>query len=127
MPELLKQWAPQAYGIWTLVLLAIVYLAREWRETRKLSSADRLARREGYAAQVASLQDENRNLRQDIALLRREYDGYRHLCQEENDQLRGTVRELEDKVAGLKRRIDQQGSSTRRIIEDARDKPPDGK
>lgn len=117
---LLKDWAPQAYGIWTLVLLAIVYFAREYRETRKLSSDDRQARREGFAAHVESLQGENRSLRSDLFDLRREYDDYRRLCQHETNQLRDEVRHLEDKVVGLNRRLDSQASALGRQIHDVR-------
>lgn len=102
-PEVFKDWAPQAYGIWTLVLMAIVYFAREYRETRKLSSADRQARREGFTWQVENLQRENRDLQTDLTALRREYDAYRKLCHEETDQLRDQVLSLENEVAGLKR------------------------
>lgn len=116
----LKEWAPQAYGIWTLVLIAIIYFAREWRETRKLSSADRLARREGYASQVENLQRENRLLQLDLTNLRHEYDDYRRLCQQETDDLRDQIIELETKMAGLKRRVDTQAVTLPRLIEDSR-------
>jgi predicted nucleic acid-binding Zn-ribbon protein len=119
--EILKAWAPQAYGIWTLVLIAVVYFVREWRETRKLSAADRLARREGYSHQVANLQAENRALGQDMRNLREEYDEYRRLCREETDQLRAHIRALEDELQGFKRRLDSQASAAGRLITDARE------
>lgn len=99
----LKDWPPQAYGIWTLVVMAIVYAAREYRETRKLSSSDRQARREGFTWQVENLQRENRGLQLDLTSLRREYDEYRRLCHDETDQLRMQVISLEGEVAGMKR------------------------
>lgn len=102
-PDLFKDWAPQAYGIWTLVLMAFAYFAREWRETRKLSADDRQARREGFTWQVENLQRENRGLQTDLASLRREYDDYRAICHAETDQLRGQVVLLETEVAGMKR------------------------
>ncbi|WP_028970168.1 hypothetical protein [Sphingomonas sp. URHD0057] len=117
---LFREWAPQAYGIWTLVLFAFVYLVREWRETRKLSSADRLARREGYALQVENLQRENRLLQTDLNALRHEYDDYRRLCHDETDALRSQVVRLEDEVTGLKRRIDSQAVSLARQVDDMR-------
>lgn len=102
----LKEWAPQAYGIWTLVLIAGVYFIREWRETRKLSSEDRQARREGFTWQVENLQRENRDLQTDLASLRREYDGYRQICHAETDQLRQQILALESEIAGFKRQRD---------------------
>jgi predicted nucleic acid-binding Zn-ribbon protein len=122
--DLLKAWAPQAYGIWTLVLIAALYFVREWRETRKMSSADRLARREGYAHQVQVLLKENRDLGSDMRELREEYDDYRRLCREETDQLRTQIRLLEDELQGLKRRLDAQGSAAGRMISDMRSEPP---
>lgn len=117
---LLREWAPQAYGVWTLVLIAVLYFIREWRETRKLSSTDRLARREGYALQVENLQRENRFLQTDLTNLRHEYDDYRRLCQQETDDLRNQVIQLENNVAGLRRRVDTQAATLPRLIEDTR-------
>lgn len=102
-PDIFKDWAPQAYGIWTLVLMALAYFAREYRETRKLSADDRQARREGFTWQVENLQRENRQLNLDLTSLRREYDDYRALCHAETDQLRKQVVGLETEVAGMKR------------------------
>ncbi|MDB5584326.1 MAG: hypothetical protein JWR80_9502 [Bradyrhizobium sp.] len=99
----ISTWAPQAYGVWTLVLMAAVYFSREWRATRKLSTEDRQARREGFTWQVENLQRENRGLQTDLTVLRREYDEYRRLCHEETDQLRNQVIQLERDISGMKR------------------------
>lgn len=100
---------PGGFGVWTLVLMVGAFLLREYRETRKLSAEDRLARREGYAKQVADLHDENRSLRGDLTLIRHEYDEYRKLCQEENEELRRMVINLENEISALKRRIGVDG------------------
>lgn len=104
-------------GLLAMILIAaIAHGLREWRLTRKLSLDDRLARRDGYAAQVSSLQAENRALREDmlvrdgkhyeeIQLVRHEYDEYRKLCEMENEQHRGAITALQDQVSGLKRRL----------------------
>jgi hypothetical protein len=110
-------------GTWTGVSMLAVYLLREWRETRKLSAEDRLARREGYAKQVENLQVENRKLRGDLIANEQLHSEYRRSCQEENDQLRAEIRGLEDDIAGLKRRIDAQGSSFARVVSDGVDAP----
>lgn len=96
---------PGAVGTWVLVVMLAMYGLREWRETRKLSFEDRLARRDGYARQVEELHSENRALRQDLSRLHEEYDRYRKMCQEENSQLRTQIRRVEDTVAGLERRV----------------------
>jgi predicted RNase H-like nuclease (RuvC/YqgF family) len=114
---LFREWPPQAYGIWTLVFLAFFYAAREYRETRKLSAEDRQARREGFAAHVESLQTENRRLRTDLADLRREYDEYRRICQEENEQRIREGRVMENHIRGLERRLDAQAAALPRVIE----------
>lgn len=114
---MLKDWAPQAYGIWTLVLIALLYFAREYRETRKLSAADRQARREGFTWQVENLQDENRELRRELTSVNRDFDDYRRNCQTETNQLRSEVRELEDKYASLERRFDAQAQALPRVID----------
>lgn len=111
-----RDFTPGAYGIWTGVLMLAAWFIREWRETRKLSTDDRQARREGYAKQVESLQVENRNLRDDLIDAERRHDDYRHACQRETDQLRGEIRGLEDMVAGLKRQIDAHASSLGRVL-----------
>ncbi len=113
---LFKDFTPGAYGIWTLVVLIAGWFMREWRENRKLSIDDRLAKRDGYAKQVATLTAENRDLRQEVADVRREareavsvaqkeQDEYRRLCQEETDQLRNSLRYAMDELAGIKRAI----------------------
>lgn len=127
-PDVLKDWAPQAYGIWTLVLMAVVYFAREYRETRKLSSEDRQARREGYTRDVENLRIENRSLRGELRDLNADYgdyrrahqaefDEYRRLCRDENEQRLQEVRLLEDKVRGLERKIDAQSAAIPRVID----------
>lgn len=108
MLELAKfaaSFTPGAAGIWVLVAMAAGWLTREWRETRKLSDADKLARREGYAKQVEMLTAENRGLMADQRALREEYDQYRRLCHAETDQLRDQVVSLENKIAGLMRKL----------------------
>lgn len=112
---LLRDFTPGTYGIWTLVLLGIAYFVREWRETRKLSAEDRLARREGYAKQVEMLMRENRALMDDQRKLREEYDQYRQLCHAENNELRGMVIRLEGEVEGYKRRVDSQSMELARL------------
>lgn len=101
----IKGWEPQAYGVWTLVILVAAFLIREWRETRKLSADDRLARREGYAKQVEGLQRENRELRGELAEVRAAHDDYRRLCHAETDQLRAQVINLQTQVAGFERAL----------------------
>jgi DNA repair exonuclease SbcCD ATPase subunit len=109
MDGLINQIASQvtlgSTGIWLVAALLALHFAREYRETRKLSLEDRLAKRDGYQRQVEHLMQENRSLRGDISRLHVEYDQYRHLCQEENDQLRRMIVELEKKVNGLERRV----------------------
>lgn len=115
LPDLVKGFTPGAYGIWTGVLMFAAWFLKEWRETRKLSADDRLARREGYAKQVEMLMQENRALAGDLASLRREYDQYRQLCHSETDQLRTMVVRLEDEVAGHKRKVDVQSIEIARM------------
>lgn len=103
-------------GIWTGVIMLGGWMLKEWRETRKLSSEDRLARREGYAKQVESLQVENRNLRSDLVDVEHRYDDHRRACREETDQLRGQIRELEDMVTGFKRQLAAQASALGRAM-----------
>lgn len=108
MLELAKfaaQFTPGAAGVWVLVAMGIGWFTREYRETRKLSDADKLARREGYAKQVTLLTAENRALMADQSALRAEYDQYRKLCHAETDQLRDQVVSLENKIAGLMRKL----------------------
>ena len=101
---IMAAFTPGAVGIWVGVGMMLIYAIREWRETRKLSAEDRIARRDGYAAQVSALHAENRALAGDMRDLRQEYDHYRELCQRENDQLRAQVIKLEFDLAGLKRK-----------------------
>lgn len=101
----LRDFTPGAAGIWTLVAMMGLYLIREWRETRKLSAEDRLARRDGYAKQVENLQAENRKLREDIADIEQRHSDYRRLCHAETDQLRDQVVRLEDRISGLLRKL----------------------
>lgn len=103
---LLKDFTPGAYGVWTGVLMLAAWFAKEWRETRKLSAEDRQARREGYAAQLENLQQENRSLYEDQRKLRKEYDDYRHFCQMETDNLREMLIAVQGELAGYKRRVD---------------------
>lgn len=110
-------------GTWTGVVMFAGWLAREWRETRKLSADDRLARREGYAKQVENLQVENRKLRGDLADQEERHTEYRHACQRETDQLRGEIRGLEDEMTGLKRRLDSQAGALGRAMLGSIDAP----
>jgi outer membrane murein-binding lipoprotein Lpp len=103
---LLRQFTPGAYGIWTLVMMGAVFFAREWRETRKLSAEDRLARRDGYAKQVETLMAENRQLGADLRQVREEYDAHRRQCYQETDQLRKMIIDAQNEAAGSNRRID---------------------
>lgn len=122
MQELLTfmrgNWSPGAYGIWVLVAMFGIYLLREWRETRKLSSADRQARREGFEHQVDVLMHENRRLGEDLRALRHEYDNYRRQCLEENDQRVAEIRRLENELHGLQRQMRSQAQTLPRVIED---------
>lgn len=106
--DIFKTFTPGAAGIWTGVIMFAGWILREWRETRKLSAEDRLARREGYAKQVENLQNECRALLGDLKSLRQEYDHYRQLCHDETDALRKLVMRLEGEIAGYKRRLDLQ-------------------
>lgn len=94
---------PGAVGIWLAVGMLAIHFIREWRENRKLSADDRIARRNGYEVQVRDLRNENRALIEDLRELRKEYDEHRKLCQQETDQLRNMVMALQDEVQGLKR------------------------
>jgi septal ring factor EnvC (AmiA/AmiB activator) len=103
--KIAQDFTPGAAGIWTLVVMFAAYLLREWRETRKLSFEDRLARREGYAKQVEDLTLENRKLREDVTRAWHEHEEYRRLCHTETDQLRSEIQSLSNEVAGFKRAI----------------------
>ncbi len=105
MPDIanvLKDFTPGAYGIWTGVIMGLIYFLREWRENRKLSTEDKLARRDGYAKQVSMLMGENRKLMNDLATLRREHDTNRKECIKENDELRGMIGHLQEEIEALK-------------------------
>lgn len=103
LADVFRAFTPGAYGVWTGVLMFAAWGLREWRETRKLSSDDRLARRDGYARQVELLMAENRALTRDVREVREQYDQYRQLCLAENDQLRQAMAALRDELAALKR------------------------
>jgi len=107
LSQLAEQFTPGAYGIWTGVLMFTAWWLKEWRETRKLSAEDRLARRDGYAHQVQSLMAENRSLRDDLRKLEKQHYDYRRMCVAENDKLRRDLRitreELEEIKAALLR------------------------
>lgn len=103
--SIFKEFTPGAYGIWSGVLMFAAWWLREFRETRKLSADDRLARREGYAKQVEQLMDENRNLRGDLVALEKRHSDYRTICHQETDQLRDQVVGLENRIAGLMRKL----------------------
>lgn len=105
LAKIFAEFTPGAYGIWSGVLMFAAWWLREWRETRKLSADDRLARREGYAKQVELLTAENRSLMSDQRSLREEYDKYRSMCHAETDQLRDQVVLLENRIAGLMRKL----------------------
>jgi len=109
LAKFLAEMTPGVYGVWTGVFMGLAWWAKEHRETRKLSADDRLARREGYAAQVALLTKENRDLMADQRALREEYDKYRTVCHEETDQLRAQVLHLEGQIAGLLRKLAEAG------------------
>lgn len=105
---ILSEFTPGAAGVWTGVLMFAGWMLREWRENRKLSDADKQARRQGYEKQVQLLTGENRELAIDLRKLREEYDGYRKLCQAETEQLHRQNMEQEIEIATLRRRVDVQ-------------------
>lgn len=106
--KIIADFTPGAVGIWALVLMFAVYFLREWRETRKLSLEDRLARRDGYAKQVSSLQVENRELRSEVQRVMDTHDAYRKLCHAETDQLRKQLINMADELQGYKRQLADQ-------------------
>jgi hypothetical protein len=99
----IQQFTPGAAGIWIGVLMFGGWLVSQWIETRRLSLEDRLARREGYEKQVADLAKENRALRDELSLFRREHEDYRKLCHDETDSLRRQVVTLQNEITGLMR------------------------
>lgn len=98
-------WTPGAIGIWLGVLLIIGWFLKEYRETRKLSSNDKQARREGYAKQVEMLMGENRALLGDLQALRKEYDDHRQFCNAETKQLREMLVAVENEQSGISRKL----------------------
>lgn len=113
--KIFAEFTPGAYGIWGIFVLVAGFIGKEWRETRKLSLEDRMARRDGYAKQVENLQKENRDLRADMTAAETRHDEYRRLCHAETDALRQNIIRLEGEVAGFKRRIDMQGMELARM------------
>lgn len=112
---------PTATGAWASAFGLFAFLWREIRLDRKLSSEDREARREGYAAQVASLSTENRKLREDLRASDDRHAAYRKLCQEETDQLRDEVRQIKEEFDGWKRKVLSYGESAGHLMQDMRD------
>lgn len=123
IPFLDKDWTPGAVGIWVIIAMIAIYVAREVRENRKLSSDDKQAKRQGFEATTKRLADENRALMADmatlrdennkdrkafhdeVAALRKENETERAAFFRENDQLRQMVVRLENRVAGYKRQV----------------------
>jgi hypothetical protein len=103
--NIVQDFTPAAAGIWVLVFMFLRHVIQEWRLNRRLSLDDRLAKREGYAAQVASLTAENRQLRVDLQALEHRHDNYRQLCHKETDQLRDQVVTLENRISGFLRKV----------------------
>lgn len=103
--KMIHEFTPGAAGVWTGVLMFAGWWLREWRETRKLTTADRQARREGYAKQVETMQTENREQREDLRKLREEYDRYRIQCQQETTQLRDMLLKAQNDIEGLRRKV----------------------
>jgi len=98
-------------GIWTLVIMALAYFAREWRENRKLSADEKMARREGYEAQLNRFQQhldasraQNHALDDELREMRAEHTAYRRACERETDELRQTHRRETEE---LRREINQ--------------------
>lgn len=125
VPSFLSGVTPGSAGIWFIAAMVAVHFFREWRLTRRLSLDDRLARRDGYAAQVTGLMVENRSLRTEmdkrdlshqarIIALEGKYDKYRELCEHTEEQHRKEILGLMDKVAGLGRQIAAYETAKRR-------------
>ena len=100
--QILNAFTPGAVGVWTGVLMFSIYLLREWRENRKLSFEDRIARRDGYAKQVEMLMRENRSLMTDLSTFRRELDENRERCDAENQHLHSLIDILRTEVSDLR-------------------------
>lgn len=96
---------PGGAGVWVIAAMVGLQHAKQWNEDRKLSAEDRIARREGYAKQVAELTAENRQQREEMQRIRNDADKARRLCLQENDQLRDGIIVLENKVAGIMRKM----------------------
>lgn len=116
----LANFTPGATGTWVVVAMLLAHFAREWRETRKLSFEDRLARRDGYARQVETLLNENRGLRAEMHQMNENHEAYRQICHQENDQLRTMLRHNADEIEGLKRKITEQGVELAKLIKPGR-------
>lgn len=117
--KIIADFTPGAVGIWALVLMFSIYFLREWRETRKLSLEDRLARRDGYAKQVTGLQVENRELRAEVQRVMEAHDAYRKLCHAETDQLRRQLISMADELQGYKRQLADQMLRLTHLVDEA--------
>ncbi len=106
LSSFIAQITPGGVGIWTGVLMLAGWMLREWRENRKLSDADKQARRQGYEKEVAELRILNRDLRADMKSRDDDHDRYRAMCQQETDALRQQIMHLQFELAGAKRRLD---------------------
>lgn len=113
---ILSQFTPGAWGIWTGVIMLGGWFLREYRETRKLSSDDREARRTGYAAQVEQLLKENRDLRNEMRDIRDSTSKEHKECRDENTELRALVIKLEDQVTALRRKIETQAQRISQLV-----------
>ena len=103
--QVMRDITPGAAGVWVLVLAVLGWMLQQYRENRKLSDADKIARRQGYEVEVRELRDECRALRADQTALRDDYDKYRRDCQEETDELRAENRQLRGIIEGLQTRV----------------------
>lgn len=103
--RIIEGFTPGAVGIWVVAAMLIVHFLKEYRETRKMSLEDRLARRDGYARQVEMLMDENRSLRAEMHSMNENHERYRQQCHKENDQLRDMLVTVQNELEGLKRRV----------------------
>lgn len=106
--DALRQVTPGGWGIWLIVIMLASYLAREWKDNRKLTADERQAKREGFTRQTEILMRENRELLTDLRQLRQEYDAHRKICYQETAQLREMLEEQMTEVQGLKRKVSGQ-------------------
>lgn len=113
--KILSEFTPGAVGIWVVAAMIAVWFVREYRETRKMSLEDRLARRDGYARQVERLMDENRLLRTEMHQMNEHHERYRQQCHQENDQLRNMLVTVQNELEGLKRRVAQDAIELARL------------